>query len=69
MVCGIAFSVSIFENRYAAALNGILTPALSQETVAFLYAYHIALSFGACVAGTGAFLSFYRSKHIQAARR
>ena len=69
MVCGIAFSVSIFENRHAAALNGILSPNLLQETTAFLYAYHIALTFGACLAGAGALLSFYRSKHIKAARR
>jgi EmrB/QacA subfamily drug resistance transporter len=69
MVCGIAFSVSIFENRHAAALTGILSPSLLQETTAFLYAYHIALVFGACLAGAGALLSFYRSKHIKAARR
>lgn len=69
MVCGIAFSVSIFENRHAAALYGILTPSLLQETVAFLYAYHIALFFGASLAGSGALLSFYRSKHINSARR
>jgi EmrB/QacA subfamily drug resistance transporter len=69
MVCGIAFSVSIFENRHAAAVSGILTPSPSQEITAFLYAYHIALTFGACLAGISALLSFYRSKHIKAARR
>ena len=43
MVIGIAFSVSLFENRQAALLANVNTPTLVQQLNAFVGAYHIVM--------------------------
>ncbi|CUH97260.1 hypothetical protein P22_3387 [Propionispora sp. 2/2-37] len=63
-VCGIAIAISIFENRQAAALSGLLTPNVNQQIAAFLHGYHTALIVGAAFASTGAVLSFIRRTRL-----
>jgi len=43
MVIGIAFSVSLFENRQAAFLSGVTIPTVVQQANAFVGAYHIVM--------------------------
>lgn len=65
-VSGIAISVSIFENRQAAALAGFTQPDAVQQVAAFLSGYHTALFAGALFAAIGAALSFVRRTELTA---
>lgn len=66
MVVGVALSVTLFENRQAAALRGIENVTLSQETSAFLGAYHTVLFVGATLALIGAIISLNRKGYALA---
>lgn len=66
MVVGIALSVTLFENRQAAALRGISQATAAQQTSAFLNAYHAVLFVGAIIAVVAAFISLNRKGYALA---
>ncbi|MBP2653065.1 MAG: drug resistance transporter, EmrB/QacA subfamily [Firmicutes bacterium] len=65
MVIGTAIAVSIFENRRHYLLASIAQPDLSQNTTAFLSAYHTALLTGAAFAVLAAAISLNRRGHVK----
>lgn len=66
MVVGIALSVTLFENRQAALLDGIPNPNAIQQTIAFMTAYHTVLYTAAFIALAAAFISFSRKGYARA---
>lgn len=66
MVVGIALSVTLFENRQAAALHGIAHVSAAQQTSAFLSAYHTVLFVGFVLALFGAIISLNRKGYALA---
>lgn len=60
MVIGIAYSVSLFENRNAALLVGISAPTATQQANAFVGAYHIVMLTSMVIAIVAALLSLNR---------
>ena len=60
MVIGIAFSISLFENRQAASLVGLETPTSLQQVNAFVGAYHTVMLAAAGIAILAAFISLNR---------
>ncbi|HVJ48280.1 MFS transporter [Desulfitobacterium sp.] len=66
MVVGIALSVTLFENRQAAALRGIGNATSAQQTSSFLIAYHTVLFVGAALALIGAIISLNRKGYALA---
>lgn len=66
MVVGIAVSVTLFENRQAAALHGILHVTPVQQTSAFLSAYHTVLFIGFALALLGVIISLNRKGYALA---
>ncbi|WP_434510205.1 MFS transporter [Desulfitobacterium sp. AusDCA] len=66
MVVGIALSVTLFENRQAAALHGIAQATAAQQTSAFLSAYHTVLFVGGVLSLFGAFISLNRKGYALA---
>ena len=65
MVLGIALSVTLFENRQAAALSGIPQPNPSQVTHAFITAYQTVLTVGGVIALVAAFISLSRKGYVK----
>lgn len=66
MVVGIAFSVTLFENRQAAALMGITNPNQTQLATAFVSSYHTVMLAGGVIAVIAAFISFNRKGYALA---
>ena len=66
MVAGIAFSVSLFENRQAAALAGVSAPSAQQQIVAFMSAYHVVMLAAMSIALLAAFISLNRRAYTSA---
>lgn len=66
MVVGIAMSVTLFENRQAALLQGIPNPDIFQQTTAFMTSYHTVLYAGASVAFIAALISLSRKGYARA---
>ncbi|MDI6915120.1 MAG: MFS transporter [Desulfitobacteriaceae bacterium] len=66
MVLGIAFSVSLFENREAAHLATLPHPSVLQQTAAFMSAYHTVMLAAAGIAFTTAFISLNRKGYARA---
>lgn len=66
MVIGIAFSVSLFENRQAFALRGISNPSIVQENNAFVSSYHTVMLVAAAIAFAAALISLNRKGYAQA---
>lgn len=60
MVIGIAFSVTLFENRQTAALSAQPYPTVSEQTAAFMSAYHTVLLAAAGMALVAAIISLNR---------
>ncbi len=60
MVIGIAYSVSLFENRNAAFLAGISSPTPAQQANAFVGAYHIVMLTSMAIAIFAGLLSLNR---------
>lgn len=60
MVIGIAFSVTLFENRQTAALSAQPYPTFSEQTAAFMSAYHTVLLAAAGMALVAAIISLNR---------
>ena len=66
MVIGIAFSVSLFENREAMLLSGINTPTVVQQANAFVGAYHIVMLASMNIAILAALISLNRKGYTRA---
>lgn len=66
MVVGIALSVTLFENRQAAALHGIGQATVAQQTSAFLISYHTVLLVGGIIAVIAALISLNRKGYALA---
>ena len=66
MVIGIAFSVSLFENREAVLLSGINTPTVVQQANAFVGAYHIVMLASMSIAILAALISLNRKGYTRA---
>jgi EmrB/QacA subfamily drug resistance transporter len=66
MVIGIAYSVSLFENRNAALLAGIQTPTAAQQANAFVGAYQIVMLTSMAIAIAAALLSLNRKGYTSA---
>ena len=60
MVMGISFSVTLFENRQAAILHGISTPAPAQSIIAFMSSYHTVMLVAGVIAICAALISLNR---------
>ncbi|MHB1651281.1 MAG: MFS transporter [Desulfitobacteriaceae bacterium] len=66
MVLGIAFSVSLFQNRQAASLAKIANPSGTQAIVAFMAAYHSVMLAAAGIAFVAALISLNRKGYARA---
>lgn len=66
MVLGIAFSVSLFENRQAAYLATVGQPDALERTLAFMSAYHSVMLAAAGIAFVAAVVSLNRKGYAQA---
>ena len=66
MVIGIAFSVSLFENREATILSGINAPTAVQQVNAFVGAYHTVMLAGMGIAILAALISLNRKGYTRA---
>lgn len=66
MVIGIAFSVSLFENREARLLSGISSPSVGQQVNAFVSAYHTVMLAGMGIALVAALISLNRKGYAKA---
>ena len=62
MVIGIAFSISLFENRLASFLSKINYPSATLKVQAFMSAYHIVMLTGMGIALVAALISLNRKK-------
>jgi MFS family permease len=60
MVLGIAFSVSLFQNREASLLSGVNNPTPLQQVTAFVGAYHTVMLAALCIALVAALISLNR---------
>ena len=65
MVIGIAFSVSLFENRQAALIGGINNPTMIEQANAFVGAYHTVMYAGMSIAIIAALISLNRKGYNQ----
>jgi EmrB/QacA subfamily drug resistance transporter len=65
MVIGIAFSVSLFENREAFLLMGVNTPTAVQQANAFVNAYHTVMLAGMGIAILAALISLNRKGYTR----
>ena len=65
MVLGIAFSVSLFENRQAAYLSSLPHPTALEQTLAFMSAYHTVMLAAAGIAFIAAFISLNRKGYAR----
>ena len=65
MVIGIAFSVSLFENREAMLLAGVNTPTAVQQANAFVGAYHIVMLASMGIAILAALISLNRKGYTR----
>lgn len=63
MVIGIAFSVSLFENRQAMFLNGVTNPTSVQKMNAFMSAYHTVMLVSMGIALIAALISLNRKRN------
>lgn len=66
MVIGIAFSVSLFENREARLLSGISSPSVGQQVNAFVSAYHTVMLAGMGIALVATLISLNRKGYAKA---
>jgi len=60
MIIGIAFSVSLFQNRQASFLIGVSNPTVLQQVTAFVGAYHIVMLASMSIALIAALISLNR---------
>ncbi len=66
MVVGIAFSVTLFENRQTAILAKVSNPSVLQQTAAFMTAYHTVMLAGMGVALVAVLISLNRKGYAKA---
>lgn len=65
MAVGISLSVSLFQNRQAAALAETPTPSATQQTQAFVAAYNTVMLAAAGIALVAALISFSRKNYLK----
>lgn len=66
MVIGIAFSVSLFESRQSALLQGLKNPTVAQQTSAFMGGYHTVMLTAMVIALVAAAISLNRKGYAKA---
>ncbi|KLU67817.1 multidrug resistance protein Stp [Desulfosporosinus acididurans] len=65
MVIGISYSISLFENRQAVLLEGVISPTAAQKANAFAGAYQIVMLTSMGIAIVAGLLSLYRKGYYQ----